>query len=149
MTELVDGRIQALLDDGVQAVDLVDEEDVVLLELRREQRGQRPLVLDDGTARGHELDAHLVRQDVGERGLAEPGRPGQEDVIERLAALPRRLDEDAEVLLVLGLPDVVREGSRPQRAVELGVVRLRRRVDRTRGRGLSGGAARFGMSRGR
>jgi hypothetical protein len=30
-----------------------------------------------------------VREDVRERGLAEAGRAGQKDVIERLAALPR------------------------------------------------------------
>ena len=31
--EVLDRRVEALLDDGVEAVDLVDEEDVVRLEL--------------------------------------------------------------------------------------------------------------------
>ena len=108
--EVVDRRVEALLDDGVQAVDLVDEEDVVLLRASCEERRERALVLDDRAARRDELDAHLVREDVRERRLAEAGRPAEEDVIERLAALLRRLDEDAEVLLVLRLPDVVVEG---------------------------------------
>ena len=67
-------------------------------------------------------DAHLVRQDVRQRGLAEARRARQEDVVERLAALLRRRDEHLEVLGVLGLPDVVVEGLRAERAVELRVV---------------------------
>ena len=35
--------------------------------------------------------------DLGERGLAEAGRAEEQDVVERLAAALRRLDEDAQV----------------------------------------------------
>ena len=69
-------------------------------------------------------DAHLVREDVRERRLAEAGRAAEEDVIERLAAAARRLDEDPEVVLVLALPDVLVERGRPKEPVEAGVVRL-------------------------
>ena len=66
--------------------------------------------------------AHLVREDLRERGLAEARGAGQEQVIERLAAAARRLDEHAEVLLVLGLADVVVEGLGAERAVVAAVV---------------------------
>jgi len=85
--QIVERRIQALLDDRVQAMDLVDEEDVVLLQLRREERRERALVLDDRPAGGRQLHAHLVGQDVSERRLAEPRRPREKDVVERLARI--------------------------------------------------------------
>src|SRR5690606_2247082 len=72
-------------------------------------------------------------EDLRERRLAEAGRPREEQVIERLAATARRLDEDAEVLLVLRLPDVVVERPRPERALERDVLALLGRVDLARG----------------
>ena len=137
--EVLHRRVEALLDDGVQPVDLVDEEDVVRRELR-EQPGERPLVLDDGAVRHVQLDPHLVREDLRERRLAEPGRAAEEHVVERLLPAPGGLDEDAQVLLVLGLADVVVEGLRAERAVEARVVPLRRAVD-----GARVGAARLGL----
>src|SRR5262249_5163944 len=125
--EVLHRRIEALLDDRVQAVDLVDEEDVVLPELREEAR-ERALVLDDGAVRRMERDAHLVREDLRERRLAEAGRPREEQVIERLAALLRRLDEDAQVVLVLRLPDVIVERRRTERSLEPRLVAVRLRI---------------------
>ena len=55
--------------------------------------------------------AHLVGDDVGERGLAEAGRAEEEDVIERLAALARGRDGDLEVRLDLLLADVLLEAT--------------------------------------
>ncbi len=99
-----------------------------------------PLVAD-------ELHAHLVGQDERERRLAQARRTAQKHVVERLAALPRGLDEDAQVVLVLGLPDVVGERARTQRAVELRVVAPSRRVDGAIGGSSSLRAAgRFGIA---
>ena len=53
--------------------------------------------------------AHLARDDVRERRLAETRRAGQQDVVERLAAALRRRQEDREVLADLRLPDVLGE----------------------------------------
>ena len=58
-----------------------------------EQAGQRPLVLD-GRPVGHvELDPHFAGEDLRQGRLAETGRAAEQDVIERLAAPSRRLDE--------------------------------------------------------
>ena len=53
-----------------------------------------PGALDDRPARGAQADAHLAGDQVRERGLAEARGTGEQDVIERLAALARRADED-------------------------------------------------------
>ena len=73
-------------------------------------------------------DLHLVGDDVRERGLAEPGRPEQEDVVERFAAPLRRLDEDAQVVDDALLADVVGEAARAERDFDFAV------VDRARSR---------------
>ena len=41
-----------------------------------------------------DADAELVADDLRERRLAEPGRPGEQHVVERLAARPRRFERD-------------------------------------------------------
>ena len=51
--------------------------------------------------------------------LPRPGRAGEQDVVERLAAPARRLDEDRQLLGHLLLVDEVGQGRRPQRAVEV------------------------------
>ena len=80
--------IQHFLDDGTQAVDLVDEQHVARLEVREQRREiARPLEhRTRGLVQGH---AELVRDDVRERGLAEAGRPEEQRVVERLAAAAR------------------------------------------------------------
>ena len=111
-------RIEGLLDRPVEAVDLVDEEHRSRLE-RGQEAGDVGLALERRTRRLHERDAHLGGNDVGERGLAEPGRTRQKDVVERLAALAGGLDEDLELVGDLALTDEVGESLRPQAAVEV------------------------------
>src|SRR4029079_12904578 len=100
----LDRGVEALLDRGRQAVDLVDEEHVVRLDLG-EQAGERALVLDRGAARGVEGRPHLAREDVRERRLAEAGRAAEEDVVEGLLPAARGLAADLQVLPVPGLAD--------------------------------------------
>ena len=50
------------------------------------------------------LHAHLGGDDVGERGLAQPGRSGEQHVVQRLAPGPGGLDEDRELLAQQRLP---------------------------------------------
>ena len=66
--------------------------------------------------------AHLVGDDVGERGLAEARRPVEQDVVERFAAARGRLDRHLEVLADAVLADVVVEPPRPQAGLVLRVV---------------------------
>ncbi len=60
----------------------------------------------------------LVGHDAGQRGLAHPGRAGEEEVVGRLPPLPGRVQQHAQVLLQLGLAHEV--GQRP--GAEAGLV---------------------------
>src|SRR5689334_12652370 len=112
------GRIEGLLERARQAVDLVDEEHRARLE-RREERRDVALAFERRAGGLHEGHVQLGRHDLRERGLAEPGRSRQQHVVERLAALLRRLDEHRQLVLHRALADEVLEPARPQRAVEL------------------------------
>ena len=148
---LLHRRVERLLDRAAEAVDLVDEEHRAGLE-RGQEGGDVGLALQRRAGGLDERRLELGGDDVGERGLAEPGRPGEQHVVERLAAPPGRLDEHLELAGDLLLVDEVGEAPRAQRAVELvlaarepgvgeallGAVRLRRRrlpPARSRGRG--------------
>ena len=78
-------RIEHFLDRRIEAVDLVDEQDVAILEVG-EQRGEVARLGDHRAGGGAEADAHLARQDPGQRRLAEPRRAVEQDVVERFAA---------------------------------------------------------------
>ena len=111
-------RIEGLLERPRQAVDLVHEEDRPRLE-PGEVRGDVALALEGRPGGLAELHAELGGDDLGERGLAQPGGPGEQHVVERLVAAASRLDEDAQLLLDGLLPDELVEPPGPQRAVEL------------------------------
>ena len=95
-------------------MDLVDEEDVAVFEVGQQRREIAGLG-DDGTGGGAEADAQLLGHDLRQRRLAEAGRPGEQHVVERFAAVARRLDEDAEVGARLLLADELGERLRTQR----------------------------------
>src|SRR5213593_504382 len=82
-------------------------------------------------ARDTDRHPQLVGDDVRERRLPHPGWAVERDVLKRLAARLRRLDEDAQVAFDLVLIDVlvVRETLRPQRRLQrtLAVLAHRRR----------------------
>src|SRR4029079_2198279 len=62
--------------------------------------------------------------------LAEPGRPGEQDVVERLAAAGGGLDRDGQLLADAARADELVQRPRPQRAVQVVVaVECARRVD--------------------
>ena len=71
-------------------------------------------LLDRRARRRAHRHAHLVADHVGERRLAEAGRPVQQHVIERLAALLRGGDRDLQVLADAILADVLVEQARAQ-----------------------------------
>src|SRR5437870_281371 len=65
-------------------------------------------------------DVELVGDDVGERGLAETRRTGEQEVIGRLSSLASGFEDDREPLLQLGLADELGQPARP----EAGLLRL-------------------------
>ena len=79
-------------------------------------------MLDGGAARDVQLDAHLVREDVRERRLAEAGRAAEQDVIERLLRRRAASTKTRRFSLCFVLPDVVVERARPKDAIEALVV---------------------------
>src|SRR5581483_2224764 len=115
---VLERRVEDLLDHGGQAMDLVDEQDVARLEVG-EDRGEVAGALEHRGGSRAQVHAELARDDVGERGLAEPRRAEEQHVVERLGPRARRLDEDLELLAHLLLADVVGELRRAQRALEL------------------------------
>src|SRR5262249_52296329 len=58
-----------------------------------------------------------ARHDLRQRGLAESRGAYEQHVVERLAALARRLDEHGEILARLRLADELRQHLRTQRGV--------------------------------
>ena len=101
-------RIQHLLDHRAQAMDLVDEQHVARLQIGQ-QRRQIAGTLEHRARGLAQVDAELGGDDVRQRRLAEPRRPEDQHVIERLAALRARADEDLQLRLDLRLTDVLRE----------------------------------------
>ena len=73
----------------------------------------------DGPGRGRDGRAHLVGHDGGQRRLAEPGGPGEQHVIERLAALAGGLHRDAQALHRRLLADVLVETLGPELPLDL------------------------------
>ena len=132
--EVLHRRVEDLLDRAVEAVDLVDEQDVALVE-RGEDRGEVARPLDRRPARVADVHAELARDDRREGRLAEAGRAVQQDVVGRLSPALRRLEQHVEARLDLALADVLVERARPQRRLP----RRARRRRRRRSRGGSGG----------
>ena len=119
-------------------MDLVDEEHVALFEIGEECCEIAGLG-DDRARGGAKADAELPGHDLRQRGLAEAGGTDEQHVIQRLAALARRLDEDREVLARLLLADEVGQRLRAQR----GVADI---VAAALGRDHAGGRAHFASS---
>ena len=99
-------RVEHLFHLPGQAVDLVDEEHVALLQIG--QQGGKVAGLLDGRAAGDaDLHPHLVGDDARQRRFAQARRAVEQDVIHRLAAALGRFQIDLQVLLDLVLTDVV------------------------------------------
>ena len=114
-------RIEELFDDRLEAMDLVDEQDVA-----GAQVGERPdeiaRLLERRPGARADVDAQLARDQLGERRLAESRRSEEQRVIERLTPGERRVDEDPQAVLHLLLPDELREPLRPERQLDRGLV---------------------------
>ena len=98
-------------------MNLIDEQHVPRLEIG-EQRRQVPGTFQHRTRGLAQIDPKLIGDDVRERGFAEAGRSEYQDVIESLAALARRLDENVHLRFDIGLTDIVGERFRPHRPID-------------------------------
>ena len=114
-------RIEFFFERGKQAMNLIDEKDVAFLQFCQQGRDVAGF-LDSWTSGRSQLGAHFVGDDVGERGLAQAGRAGQQHVIESFAAAARGLHIHAQVLFDLTLPDVFVDACRAQREIELAIL---------------------------
>ncbi len=99
-------------------MDLIDEEDVAVLQVGQ-HGGERTLVLDCWTRRGPDIDPHLVRHDVRQRGFAQARWSGDHDVLDRLVPAFGRLDQDLQIRLDRLLPDELAQMAGAKAAVEL------------------------------
>ncbi len=111
-------RIERLLQRAWKPVDLVDEEHRPRLE-RRQERRDVALALERRPGGLDERHLELGGDDLRQRGLAESRRPGEQHMVERLAAARGRRDRDRQLVLERLLADEVLQPAGPQRAVEL------------------------------
>ena len=102
-------------------MDFVDEEHLVLLQVGQ-HRGEVARLLDHRAGGGAHGHAHLVADDVGERGLAEAGRAVEQHVIERFAASDRGGNRHLQVVAHAVLADVLGERPRTQSRLVLCVL---------------------------
>ena len=77
--------VELLFEDGLEAVDFVEEEDLALAQVG-EDGGEVSLDLQGGAGGLLEADFKLVGDDGGQRGFAQAGRAEEEDVVESFAA---------------------------------------------------------------
>ena len=110
-------------------MDLVDEEDVAIIEVREDPH-EVAAALDRGPRGGDEVRRHLVREDAGERRLAETGRTVEQHVVDALSALACGLDRDAKARDGLVLADVFLERAWTELALELRLLRRGHRAQR-------------------
>ncbi len=109
--------VEVFLDRGLEAVDFVDEKHVAAFQ-RGEQAREVAGLFDRRAAGVLDVHAHRVREDVGERRLAEAGRTAEQDVLEHIAALLRGLHHQFQPLADFFLPRELAEHRRSQRDVE-------------------------------
>ena len=98
-------------------MDLIDEQHVARLQVGEDRR-QIAGPLEHRTCALAQAHAELGRDDVRECRLAQPRRPEDQHVIERLAALASRADEDLQLRLDLLLADVILEAPRTDGALD-------------------------------
>ena len=119
--EVLHRHVEHLLGRPRHPVDLVDEEDVAVVEARQD-RGEVTGVGDRRAAREPQRRAHLRGDDHRERGLAEPGRAGEQHVVGRPAPAAGRLEDQPQLVAYARLPDDLVERLGPQRRLDRAVV---------------------------
>ena len=101
-------------------MDFVDEENIAAFQ-RREESGEISGLFNRRAAGVLDIHAHGVREDVGQGGLAQTGRAAEQDVLENIAPLLRRLNHQFEPLTNTLLALELAEQRRTQREIEGGL----------------------------
>ena len=110
--EVFDGWIEVLLNARVESMDLVDEKDVLVLEIRQDA-SQITCALDLGAAGGLQARSDGGGDEIGQSRFAQTGRTAEQHVIERLGADLGGLDHHEQLLFHLRLAMEVGKISRP------------------------------------
>jgi predicted nucleotidyltransferase len=101
---VLEGGVEFFFEDGLEAVNLVEEEDLAFAEVG-EDGSEVALDLEGGAGGLLEADVELVGDDGGEGGFAEAGGTGEKDVVEGFAAGAGGFEGDGELLFGFGLAD--------------------------------------------
>ena len=101
-------RVEDLLHCSVETVNLVDEEHVAMLE-PGEDRGEVAAARERGTGGDSKARTHLCGDDPRQGGLAEPRRPSEEHVVDRLVATSSGLEDDRQLLFQFALTNELGE----------------------------------------
>ena len=86
-------------------MDLVDEQHIIGFEIGQ-QRGKIAGALQHRAGSVAQIHAHLARDDLRQRGLAQAGRAEQQHMVERLLAPLGRFDEYLQLPADLFLADI-------------------------------------------
>ena len=114
-------RIKHLFHTAVEAVDLVDEQHIVFVEIGQ-QCGQISGFFNGRAGGNADVNPHLVGNDACQRSLAQTGRTVQQHMIQRLGPQFCRLNVDLQIILGLFLTGVFVKQFGAQTALLLVVV---------------------------
>jgi hypothetical protein len=87
-------------------MNLINKENVALLQVS-ENGSQVARALNDWPRCAFEIDLHLAGNDVSQGGFTKPWRTAEEQVVNAVAPMPCRFNNDAQILFDLFLANVV------------------------------------------
>ena len=93
-------------------MNLIDEQNITLFQIGQ-KRGQIPRLGDHRPRGGAKIDPQLPGDDLRQCGFAKPRRSGEQNMIERLAAGFRSLNEHPQIGPRLRLPNEFFQHQRP------------------------------------
>ena len=116
-------------------MDFIHEQYVAFVQICQ-QGGQIARLGDDRPGRRPKADTHFLGDYLRQRRLAQPRRPEEQHMVQRLSPLPRSLNEHAQILPRRLLPDKLVQRLGPQSRVR--VLRATDRRDKAFGVGHYG-----------
>jgi len=115
--EVLQGRIEYLLDGAVEPVDFIDEKDILALEIRQDGRQVSGTLYR--RARGcPDINADFEGDDMGEGCLAQAGGAVQQNVVQGFTPALGGVDGYIQVVLSLLLTNEVGQAPGPQAGIE-------------------------------
>ena len=114
--EIFHRRVHHLFHGPAQAVNFVNEKDVPRAQVSQNGR-QVTGSLDRRAGRSLDIHTHLVGQDVRQGGLAQSRRAVKKHMLQWVAALACRRDQNVQIFFNLRLPNIIRQARRAQGGV--------------------------------